>query len=145
MFNHLLIVCTGNICRSPFAEACFRQRLRESGRDVCVQSAGTGALVGHPADEVTRRLAADRGLCLEGHRAVQVTADQALQADLILVMEPAHRHHLLELCAPARGKIFLLGHWSNQVIEDPYQRAEPVYLRVHEEISEAAQEWVWRM
>ncbi|MCG5514347.1 low molecular weight protein-tyrosine-phosphatase [Ectothiorhodospira shaposhnikovii] len=145
MFKHLLILCTGNICRSPFAEACLRQQLETAGRDVRVESAGIGALVGHPADEITRRLAADQGLSLEEHRAVQVTEDHVRRADLILVMEPVHRQYLLELSPSARGKVFLLGHWSERVIEDPYRRSESVYQRVHEEIRQGVGEWLSRV
>ncbi|MDX9839346.1 MAG: low molecular weight phosphotyrosine protein phosphatase, partial [Azoarcus sp.] len=51
MFEKILTVCTGNICRSPLAEFLLRERLGAAGKKAEVRSAGIGALIGHPADE----------------------------------------------------------------------------------------------
>ncbi|MCH8160242.1 MAG: low molecular weight phosphotyrosine protein phosphatase, partial [Proteobacteria bacterium] len=50
MIRHILVVCVGNICRSPMAEALLRDALKGQA-EMTVESAGLGALVGHPADE----------------------------------------------------------------------------------------------
>ncbi|MBK1674084.1 hypothetical protein CKO35_12370 [Ectothiorhodospira shaposhnikovii] len=145
MFRHLLTICTGNICRSPLAQACLEAMASDSGRELVVQSAGTSALAGHPAEEITRRLAALRGLSLDDHKGQQVSIEHLRWADLVLVMEPHHQQYLLDLYPTARGKIFLLGHWTEQVIDDPFQQAEHVHLRIHQQIHEATKTWIDKM
>ena len=75
MLDRILVLCVGNICRSPMAEAVMRQALLDRGRVVDVRSAGLGALVGHPADDNVRQLMEQRGIDVSGHRAVQVNRD----------------------------------------------------------------------
>ena len=83
--KHILTLCTGNICRSPLAEALLARELP----DHIIWSAGLGALVGNRADPLSVAVAAAHGLNIEAHRAQQVTRWMCQQADLILVMEPA--------------------------------------------------------
>ena len=84
MIRHILVVCVGNICRSPMAEALLRDALREQ-QDITVESAGLGALVDHPASEHAVTLMRERGLDISGHRARQITPDMVHAADLVLV------------------------------------------------------------
>ena len=63
MFDSILVVCTGNICRSPIAERFLRHALP----GMKIDSAGTGALIGHEADESAVKIAALHGLSLDGH------------------------------------------------------------------------------
>lgn len=86
MFESILIVCTGNICRSPIAERFLRRELPQKRID----SAGTGALINQEADKSAVDIAIKHGLSLEGHRGQQFTPALARQYDLILVMEKAH-------------------------------------------------------
>lgn len=60
MFKNILIVCVGNICRSPTAEALFAHRL--SGQGLTISSAGIGALVGNPMDKTAHEVLQDHGL-----------------------------------------------------------------------------------
>ena len=83
----LLLVCTGNICRSPMAEAIARRLLASRGRDdVTVASAGTAAQDGAPASEGAYLIALEHGLDLSAHRARQITTDLVADADLVLGM-----------------------------------------------------------
>ncbi|KML49990.1 protein tyrosine phosphatase [Burkholderia cepacia] len=119
----LLVVCIGNVCRSPMAEALFRARLP----GVDVQSAGLGARDGQPADPHAVDLMRERGLDIAAHRARRVPPGLATRADLILTMD-ADQQRWLERRLPAlRGRVFLLGmpdpssgrmHGSD--IPDPY-------------------------
>ena len=68
MIRHVLVVCVGNICRSPMAEALLRRELRGQ-EGFTVDSAGLGALVGHPASEYSVELMAEIGEDISGHRA----------------------------------------------------------------------------
>lgn len=92
----ILLVCLGNICRSPLAEGVLRHRARERGlaEQLEVDSAGTGGWhAGEPADPRARATANLRGIRLEG-RARQVTLEDARRFDLILAMD---RDNLREL------------------------------------------------
>ncbi len=83
MFDSILIVCTGNICRSPIGERYLRKALPHKKID----SAGTGALVGHAADESAIYISTKHGISLDGHLGRQLTPSLARKYDLILVME----------------------------------------------------------
>ncbi|MCS6787103.1 MAG: low molecular weight protein arginine phosphatase, partial [Thiobacillaceae bacterium] len=86
MFHRILVVCTGNVCRSPASEALLRQRLLRAGSQVEVQSAGVAALVGESADPLIRSRLLALGLDIETHRARQLEPEHARWSDLILVM-----------------------------------------------------------
>ena len=110
----ILTVCTGNICRSPLAEAILRARLSDLG--VAVSSAGTHAMVGHEMTSQSQRLAVQRGADAadtEAHRARYLVDPMLLEADLVLAMArehraeaaqltPARRHHMLTIREFAR-------------------------------------------
>ena len=96
----LLTVCTGNICRSPLAEALLRERL--APLDVQVTSAGTGALVDYGMTPEAARLAADHGVPdVASHRARLLTEGLLETPDLIFAMSREHRRYIADL-APRR-------------------------------------------
>lgn len=99
----VLFVCTGNICRSPTAEAVFRHLVREAGLDgdFDIASAGThGYHVGEPPDPRTEAAAALRGYSMADQRARQVDPDDFQHFDLLLAMDRGHRTYLSRV-APA--------------------------------------------
>ena len=67
--KHILVVCTGNICRSPTGEYCLKKEL---GPEFEVMSAGLGALVDHPAHELSQKIALEHGIDMSAHRARQI-------------------------------------------------------------------------
>ncbi|MDR7329909.1 arsenate reductase/protein-tyrosine-phosphatase family protein [Corynebacterium guangdongense] len=104
----LLLVCTGNVCRSPFAEALFRDRFRDT-QEIRFVSAGTDALVGEGMFEATRLTAARYGLADSGeHKARQLTAADLEAADLILVMTAEQRKQVVELSPRTTRRVFTL-------------------------------------
>ena len=145
MFQRILIVCTGNICRSPVAQAMLQQRLP----NLTVKSAGLGALVGQPVDERARRLAEADGLDVASHQARQLDADQLAEADLVLVMTSGQRQALAKRWPEALGKTLLLGKWLNQAheieIPDPYRKSAEVFEHVHRQLQEATRLWADRL
>ena len=145
MFEKILTVCTGNICRSPLAEFLLRERLAEAGKKVEVRSAGIGALIGHPAEENASSVALQHGTSLEGHRAQQINTQLTRWADLIVVMEQHHMDYVLDLDATARGKTFLLGHWSKGEIPDPYRKGDAAHQQAYAEISNAVTSWLAKL
>lgn len=94
----ILTVCTGNICRSPLAEALLRARLTDLG--VEVRSAGTQAMVGHEMTRQAQQLAVARGADADiaaAHRARYLIDPMLLEADLVLAMSREHRVDALRL------------------------------------------------
>lgn len=141
VFNNILVVCLGNVCRSPVAEFLFRRELGE--RDIRVHSAGLGALVGSPMDENAIALLQERGIDASEHRARQLEAAMLREADLILAMERRHLDSLARLAPEASGKTFLFGKWNHDGdVPDPYRRPRQVFEQVHESIERGVSSWL---
>lgn len=145
MYERILVVCTGNICRSPVAEYLIREALVKAGRKPEVRSAGVGALVDHPADDMAIGIMGERGIDLAPHRAQQATVSLCRWAELVLVMETHHRDALGDIDPAVRGKTFLLGHWQQQQIPDPYRRPRTVWDDTIKLIDEGVAGWVKRL
>lgn len=138
MFNKILVVCTGNICRSPTGERLLRQLLP----NLTIDSAGTSGLSGEPADQTASLIAQRHGLSLEGHIARKLTPAMAREYDLILVMEPSHIESVTAIAPEARGKIMLFGHWLTQKsIPDPYRKSSEAFEHVYELLAQASKAW----
>lgn len=124
--KRILVVCTGNICRSPMAAGFLRKLLYERGAaDVEVISAGTYALVGHPAEPLAHEVMKPLDVELTGHRARMLSPELIDWADVILVMTPEHRDSVESIVEEASGKVRLLGSYvpgnePDHPILDPY-------------------------
>lgn len=141
MFNNILVVCVGNICRSPMAEGLFKEALKNKGKKV--HSAGLGALVDKPADSNSVQLLEDRGVDILAHRAKQLTVRMLADADLVLVMERDHVEGVTRLAPEARGKTMLLGKWNdNGDIPDPYKKSREVFQYAYELIESGVNSWL---
>ena len=137
----VLVVCIGNICRSPMGEALIAAALPQ----LEVASAGVGALVGQPADPIARQLMAERGLDIEAHRARQLTNLMCQQADLILVMDEEQRLQINQRYPLTRGKLFRLGEVARVDIPDPYRLGRPAFEQALRLIDAGASAWVERI
>ena len=102
-----LVVCTGNICRSPLGEAFLRRGLAADGAHE-VASAGTDARDGDPAMEGSLVAGAERGVDLAAHRARRLTVGQVRDADLVLAMERHHRDAILRAAPDASERTYTL-------------------------------------
>ncbi len=139
--RNILIVCTGNICRSPMAEGLMAAAL--PGREV--SSAGLGALVGYPADPVAKELMREKGIDIDGHRARQISLDMCQRADLILVMERDQRRAMHERYPFTNGKVFQMAGQNGQDVPDPYRRPREVFQASLAQIEAGARHWVQRI
>ena len=116
----ILFVCTGNICRSPTAEAVLRFLSGKAGLELHIESAGLGDWhVGQPPDERAQHHARKRGYDLSAQRARQVTVRDFERFDMILAMDRGHLRALQKL-APARhyGRVRLFV--EGRDVPDPY-------------------------
>lgn len=128
MFEQVLVICVGNICRSPMGEALLAQGLHNAGHDrIQVTSAGLSALAGQPADLMAQALMRREGIDISAHRARQLTPVMISEADLILVMEAEHRRAVEFMSPSARGKVYRLGEWRKADVPDPYRQSEEMF------------------
>lgn len=142
MFNKIVVVCTGNICRSPIGEALLRQRL--PGRQVL--SAGVDALVGHPADPLAQQVLLSRSIDISGHRAQQTTLPMLSSMDLILTMDQGHSDRINSMYPQLRGKVYKLLKWrDNRDVTDPYRKPLHAFEHAYEVISQGVEDWVARL
>jgi len=138
MFNKILVVCVGNICRSPTAE----RLLKTYNPNLTLDSAGLGALVGKGADANALSVAAKHDVSLEGHSARQISARMCREYDLILVMEKRHIDSLCDIAPEMRGKVMLFGHWdAEREIPDPYRKSLEAFEAVYSLLDRSARQW----
>ncbi len=142
MFDSILVVCTGNICRSPIGERYLQKLLP----DKKIASAGVGALKNHNADENAVNIALKHDLSLDGHKGKQFTASLARQFDLILAMEKSHIEQISRIAPEVRGKTMLFGQWIGmRDIPDPYQKSEETFASVYDLIEQASKRWAEKL
>jgi len=123
MFRKILVVCLGNICRSPVGEGLFKNYFLNNGfsSEYQVSSAGIEAVVGSGPSPHSVEVLQDRGIDISGHIAQQLTFDMMLENDLILVMEKEQKKFLEKKFPFAHGKVQLFGKFLNdKEIKDPY-------------------------
>lgn len=134
----VLLVCMGNICRSPTAEGVLRAHVERAGlaADVEVDSAGTHAYhIGEPPDPRSQKVAASRGYELGHLRARRVVTADFLRFDLILAMDRNNLAMLREACPPEeQHRIGLLLEYSRNAqhdeVPDPYYGGPEGFERV---------------
>jgi len=127
----LVLLCTGNTCRSPLAAAVFREELGPDAGRVEVVSAGTAALDGQPASAGAAEASARAGLDLTAHRSRRATADLLRGADLVLVMEREHARAAQALGADPR-RTHVLSEWPEPgepslAVSDPFGSSLEAY------------------
>jgi protein-tyrosine-phosphatase len=141
--SNVLFVCIGNICRSPFAQGLFTKLIRQGGyKGFHVESAGLLALPGNSATFLAQKVAVDHGVDLTGHKAKRLSRKLVDWAELILVMEKAHRDELVADFPEATDKTFLMRRFArfgsrNRGIADPYGLQYDAYRFCYLDIEDA--------
>jgi len=142
MFDKILVVCVGNICRSPSGEYLFKKFLPNK----TIASAGVGALVGKPADKMATQVALENGISLDGHKGQQLSSEICRDYDLILVMEQGHIEAVTNIAPEARGKTMLLSHWNGKEdIPDPYRKSKEAFEHAYKLIEKGCQTWAKKL
>lgn len=129
IFNHILFICTGNTCRSPFAEAMFRKMLREKYQEradnIEVLSAGTYAFPGVTPPPNAVRISRKFGVDISSHKSRVVHLNLMETADQIFCMTSRHKSHLVSKFPWFEDKIFVLKKYAEGIVEE---KATPEHL-----------------
>ena len=138
----ILVVCHGNICRSPMAAELLGRDLAPFG--IAVQSAG---FIGfnRPAPAEAVMAAEHHSVDLSAHRSSLVTADSVRAADLIVVMDPSQRSHICERFGRLPRDVVVLGDFDptpvdTRTIRDPVDQKREVFDEVYERIARCVRE-----
>ncbi len=145
----VLLVCTGNTCRSPMAETMLRDLLTKrfaglfSGPypPATIASAGLSAFPGGPAAAEAMSVMKNRGLSLQNHQSHSITERTLRYADLILAMTHSHRSAILERMPTLSSKVHLLSGDTSDV-SDPFGGAASVYEACADEMEQYLQGWL---
>ena len=148
----VLIVCTGNICRSPTGEGVLRHlaKQRGLGDKVKIASAGTHDYhVGESPDPRSQKHASKRGYDLSAQRAAQVREQDFHEFDYILAMDRGHLRMLRAIQpegAKARVGLFLdaSAKWKGEDVPDPYYGGTAGFEQVLDMVEEAGERWLDR-
>jgi protein-tyrosine phosphatase len=134
--KRIVVVCYGNICRSPLAEALLKRALREArlDRGYLVRSAGVGAQPGTPAARGTLEAAQERGLDLAAHRARRLSLEMAREADILIALDEVVEAEIAILAGDLQVVL-----WA---VDDPYGGPPEAYQRAAEEIAAHVEQFV---
>ncbi|MFO7871119.1 MAG: low molecular weight protein arginine phosphatase [Kiritimatiellia bacterium] len=135
----LLVVCSGNICRSPMAEYMVREAL---GEESCweVRSAGTSAARGMPPSRSAVAVMKERGIDISAHRSRPLDAESIDECSLIVVMTKSHLAYVRSVVPGALERTFLLKSFvtgEGGAVTDPMGSSPDMYRSVRDEIEEA--------
>jgi protein-tyrosine phosphatase len=135
--NNILVVCIGNICRSPMAEYFLKQQYPQ----LQIESAGISGLIGHAADEKASLCMQRFGIDMSSHLAKKLNAELIKRADLVLVMSQNQQKHIEQTWPFAKGKTFRLGHWQGKNVADPYQHDQAFFDETCQLIQDCIADW----
>ena len=125
-FN-ILFTCTGNICRSPSAEAILKKLLPADFKNDCtIESAGTGAMDGLPATLFAIAAADEHNVCLKHHRSQSINENMLERTDLIIALAENHRDYFQRYFLRYMDKIFLLKSFDYPDKEGNISVADPI-------------------
>lgn len=141
----VLVICTANICRSPVAQVLLQKALHDY--NVLVESAGTRAVEGHPADASMIELMLERGHSeILQHRSRALLPSHTSRYQLLLCMERDHLATVQSLNPAVLGRARLFGQWDGQSeVDDPIGRSAETYQRSVDRMTVLTGQWAKKM
>lgn len=136
-FDNILVLCVGNICRSPIAEALLKKQYPQKNID----SAGLSAVVGNPVDPNSQAVMQPYDIDMSHHVAKQVNETLVMKADIIFTMSDGQTKWIEERWPYCRGKTFKIGHWIDKEIADPYQHQQSAFEAARQDIVDSLEQW----
>ena len=137
-FDNILVVCVGNICRSPIAEALLAHQFPQKHID----SAGLSAVVGNGVDPKSQQVMDPYNIDMSDHIAKQIDEKLVKKADLIFTMSDGQTKWIEERWPHCRGKTFKIGHWNDKDIADPYRHELALFEVARKDIVESLKPWI---
>lgn len=145
MPSPILMICAGNMCRSPFAERYMRLRFEQAGVYAECFSRGLLAMPGRKVPDTALKVAQEFGVDLSEHVSQPLLAPDLDRAAIVMVMEPEQRQHLGKMRPAQIGKYMMLSQLGGgEKIPDPMGRDEDFYKGVYQQISKHVDNWVAR-
>jgi len=141
----VLMVCAGNLCRSPFAAAYMQQQFAAAGVEAEAFSRGLLALPNQRPPVLAQLVASQFGVDLSGHASQPLLGADLSRADMVLVMGASQRQHIAKMQPACIGKVFLLSQPSGgKDIKDPMGGDEEAFRQVYAEITACVDAWMQR-
>jgi protein-tyrosine phosphatase len=141
----IMMICAGNMCRSPFAEHYMRLRLQQAGVAHECFSRGLLAMPGRKVPSTAQKIGLEFGVDMSSHVSQTLLAPDVDRAAMIMVMEAGQRQHLSKIRPASIGKVFLLSQpLGGETIPDPMGRDEEYFRKVYGEITTMVDAWIKR-
>jgi len=141
----IMMICAGNMCRSPFAEKYMQLRLQQAGLEAECYSRGLLAMAGRKVPELAQKVGLEFDVDMSHHISQTLLGPDVDRAAMIMVMETGQRQHLSKMRPASIGKVFLLSQPSGgKTIHDPMGKDEVYFREVYAEIVTHVDAWMKR-
>ncbi len=141
----ILMICSANICRSPFAEHYLRHRLRQAGEFAEVFSRGILEMNARAVPDDGLAAAQEMGIRMQRHRSTKLQGSDLDRAALVMIMEQQHRQYLLQMRPQCVGKIFFLSEpTGGEEVPDPMGKGVEAFRVSYRVIAQNLDAWLDR-
>jgi len=141
----ILVICAGNICRSPFAEAYLRKQIELAGVYAEVFSRGLLTLPKQNPPTNGQQVAVEFGVDISKHLSQPLSRSDLDRAAMVLVMDVEQRQHIGKINPAAIGRVFVLSQMTDgKTIPDPMGENKDAFRRSYSIITKDVDEWVKR-